>query len=335
MLLGVALTLAIAGGLALWLFARSSRDTLVHHVPSRSIAYAHLFLRPSTHQRVAIRDLLERLSLDVNDGDLKEALGRLLDPVLAVSGMSYEDDVSPWLGDQIGFYLLPGGEEAVLFEVEDGREGMARGAARAATSGREQITAVVVDDVLIVGTRDAVAAASSGPQQSLRTNDRYQKTLALLPEDRTLTLYTVSDQRRGIAAAGVARSDGAVFDLVAPGSQPREIGPGDLSDMIGTLDRTDVLPFGRIGDLLQRLEDGGPAVIAAMRATGILRDGGADLDKTLGDGFSSSLVLDVGRISTLVADPAPVFLRESGRYISHIVLGTHPEGTIRIFIGVK
>lgn len=343
-LLCAALFLTATGVFVLWLFAKPAEDNIVGFVPAESIAYVHLYLKPSTKQRMAIRDLLERLPLDADARSLKEALGRLLDPVLAVSGMNFKDDVSPWLGNQMGFFSLPGGQgEAVLLEIAEGLQDQAGHAAGKVTSDRLQIAAKIVEDVLIIGVPVAVTAAAGvgSAGSSLASSETYERAVELLPDDRTLTVYAAAseDQDSVASAGGVARPDGVALDLVVPGAETQEIGPGELSEMIGRLDRANVLPFDRFGDLLARIEEGGPLVVTALRVSGVLKGGGPEFDALLGEGFDSSLVLDAARVGEL-SGVLPIGdddsgLVESARYISHIVLGTHPDGTIRIFIGVK
>lgn len=345
-LLSVALSLAAAGVFLLWLFSKPARDGLVRFVPRDAVTYVHLYLEPSTQQRVAIRDLLGRLPLDAADAEeLKEALGRLLDPALAVSGMTYVRDISPWLGDQMAFYALPEGlGEAVLLTVGRGREDQAIRAANRVAASQREISAEILGDVLVVGAVDAVEAVAETHRgaQTLASYGPYREVVAPLPVDRTLTLYAMSEQGEpnlAVSAAGVARSDGVAFDLIVPGSEPPEISPGGLSEMIGRLDEAEVLPFDRFGDLLMRIEEGGPLVVAALRAAGVLREGEDSFDRMLGDGFASSLVVDAGRMEEL-SGTLTVGAEEDGpmewaRYISHIVLGTHANGTIRIVIGVK
>jgi hypothetical protein len=165
--------------------------------------------------------------------------------------------------------------------------------------------------------------------------------MAALPRDRTLTAYASSGGNEPgsvVVAAGVARSDGVGFDFAVPGRELAEVGPSDLARLIDRLDEVAVLPFDRFSDVLVQVDRSSPAVLGALRLAGVIRGGDARFDDELGDGYRSSLVLDGGRLHALVGSETPlsgsVDVMELTRYVSHIVLGTHPDGTrARLFIG--
>jgi hypothetical protein len=342
-LLVASFVLMATGSSVLWLFHKPARDEIVGFVPADAVAYAHLYLRPSTQQQLALRDLLERLPVDLEDADeLKEALGRLLDPVLRVSGMTYRRDVSGWLGDQMGSFALPGSTgQAVLLSIASGERDQAVAAARKALQGRAGISFEVVEDLLVIGSEAAVTVAS-GPvsgRRSLADDKGFQGALEPLPDDRILTVFARQDGSV-IAASGTARDAGVDLDISAPDMRIDEITPGSILQLLGRLDEADILPVDRFGGLLQALDEAAPQVITALRLSGVMADGDESFDEILGDGYSSSLVFDVERIESLSGflpslGTGPDDLLELARYISHIVLGTRTDKTIRIFIGVK
>jgi hypothetical protein len=344
LLLVLPVTLMALAGFVLWLFHKPARDEIVRFVPADAVAYAHLYLRPSTQQQLAIRDLLERLPVDVeNAEELKEALGRLLDPVLAVSGMTYKRDVSVWLGDQMAFFALPeGAGQAVLLEVKGDKDDLAREASEKALLKRPQLSSETVGDLIVIGNPEAVSAVSttaSNEGASLIDEESYSSAVDKLVGDRTLTVFA-SQHGAGIAATGWARSDGATLDISVPGEDMTEITPGNLAELLGKLDEADVLPLDRFGGLLQTLDEAGPQVLTALQLSGVMSEGTDAFDSMLGDGYESSLVVDAGRLEALsgfldMPQKGSGGVLELARYISHIVLGTRSDQTLRIFIGVK
>ncbi len=343
-LLVASFVLTAMGSFVLWLFHKPARDEIVRFVPSDVAAYAHLYLRPSTQQQLALSDLLARLPIDLKDAeDLKEALGRLLDPVLRVSGMSYRRDVSGWLGHQMGFFVLPADTgQAVLLSIEEDERNQALAAARQALKGRSGISFEVVEDLLVIGNDAAVTAAARtavSDRGSLEGDEGFQEVIDPLPDDRILSLFAKQDGSL-LAASGTARSEGIALDISAPGFQLDEVTPGDILQLLGRLDEADILPVDRFEGLLRSLDEAAPRVITALRLSGVMAGGDRGYDDTLEDGYSSSLVFDVGRIETLAGflpmlGRGPDGLFDLARYISHIVLGTRTDRTIRIFIGVK
>lgn len=343
-LLVASFVLLATGTSVLWLFHKPARDEIVRFVPSDAAAYAHLYLRPSTQQQLALRDLLERLPVDLDNAEeLKEALGRLLDPVLRVSGMTYRRDVSGWLGDQMGFFALPQNTgQAVLLSIAEDEHEQALAAVRRALEDRSGIAFAVVEDLLVIGNHDAVAVASdtgASAQGSLDGDEGFQGVIDPLPDDRILTVFA---RQNGsvVAASGTARDSGVDFDISAPGTHIDQVTPGDILRLLGRLDEADILPVDRFGGLLRSLDEAAPQVITALRLSGVMADGDERYDDILGDDYSSSLVFDVGRIEALSGFLPMLGVGQGGlldlaRYISHIVLGTRTDETIRIFIGVK
>jgi Protein of unknown function (DUF3352) len=87
-------------------FFAPADDRALDHVPKESFAYVNVFLHPSTAQRRAIRDLLERFPVETPDR-AEDLIGNLLDVPLSEIGLEFERDVKPWLGDQAAGFVLP------------------------------------------------------------------------------------------------------------------------------------------------------------------------------------------------------------------------------------
>lgn len=120
--------LVVGGGaFALTRLMAPAEDAAIEFVPSGAIGYANVFIRPSNDQRRALDSLLKKFpGIDTTDEAI-EKITDLLDKALAEGGMSYEDDVEPWLGDQMAAFFAGGGTPdvpnfAVLVESKNDGE---------------------------------------------------------------------------------------------------------------------------------------------------------------------------------------------------------------------
>ena len=90
-----------------------AEDAAIEYVPADAVGYTNVFIRPSNNQKQALDDLLRKLpGIDSTDEAIQKLVD-LLDEGLAEGGMSYEEDVEPWLGDQVAAFVTGGG----TFEV--------------------------------------------------------------------------------------------------------------------------------------------------------------------------------------------------------------------------
>lgn len=179
----VAAVVVGGGAIALTRFMAPSEDAAVSYVPADVIGYANVFIRPSNSQKQALDDLLRKFpGIDSTE----EAIDRLIEQIdagLEQEGMSYEEDVEPWLGDQVAVYFATGGTAelpnfAVLVESKDDAEleefvdGVAAASEVALVEreyegasywmqedGSEPIAAGVLEGFLAVGTEEAFKAS--------------------------------------------------------------------------------------------------------------------------------------------------------------------------------
>lgn len=207
--------LGAAGALAWQFFFAVAEDAAVELVPEDAFVYGNVFLDPSTGQKRAIEDLLERFPEAPNPDEAKDKLVELLDEGLAEIDATFEDDVDPWLGDQIaGFAVAPESadedpEGAFLIASEDNDAAQAfidkaiennpddmsfteesyegvsyrRGDDNSATG--------IVGDFIVIGTEEgfkSVVDVSEGPN-NLADSDRFNDTVDQLTDDRLFTLY--------------------------------------------------------------------------------------------------------------------------------------------------
>jgi hypothetical protein len=208
-------------------------DHAIDLVPKGSFAYVNVFLKPSTAQRRAIRDLLERFPAKTPER-AQELIANLLDEPLSEIGLEFERDIQPWLGDQIaGFVLPPESLEAdldggVLIATTD------EDATRAAFEkyrrkndvrtergtyrdhdleiGADGTVTGFLRSFLYVGTRAGFEAAADAEAsgESLGDTRRYQRGIRGLEEDRLAVGYVDS---AGFMSALVREADARLQPL--------------------------------------------------------------------------------------------------------------------------
>lgn len=354
------LLLGATGGFVLWLFHKPAHDTAAELVPAEASAYIHIFLRPSTQQRLALEELLHRLPLDGTPSDeFKDAIAGIVDPLLRGANLTYERDVRPWLGSQMAFFALEDlSQQAFLIAVKPDREWRAEDVATKLLGRRADLTHDMIGNYLAIGTVVALDAArrTADGGLSLASEPAFTATSGALTDQRVLTIYLPSSEAT-FATAGSVRGDGIVFDAVTRGADP----PGDpFTQAVDALADADALPFALVGGAISAI----PAilddrVVTALRLTGALQDGAPEWDELLGDGYEASAVIDVTKVRDLAGSLGLLdSFAGSGEgsdrlgsaldfldHISHIVAGTRgasvpdapagEEPTIRLLIGVK
>jgi Protein of unknown function (DUF3352) len=176
--------------------------------PAGSLVYGEATLRPEGDQKAALDDLVAKFP---GEGGAGDRIGRLMEKAFAESdsGLSYEDDIEPWLGDEAGFFVwkvAPGGEEAdaallVATDDEDAtveaveKEGGVRktdhGGHDLYVWSDEEGAAAVLEGWLVLGTPGGVKAAIDTAEdgETIEDEDRYQQTLEDAPEDRLGFVY--------------------------------------------------------------------------------------------------------------------------------------------------
>jgi Protein of unknown function (DUF3352) len=245
-----AVVLLVAGGVAfaaMQILDRPSEDAAIELVPADAYLYANLFIGPSTDQKQALDDLLNNFPKIESTDQAIDRLTGLLDEELQQVGLSYEEDVEPWLGDQVSFFMHgteidppslaallettdpdaaaaaidkareheggPDPEEAsyegVDYEVEQGDDGVAIG---------------FVDDFLVVGAEDSFKSVVDGSKDSvfegLVDNEEYQEAFDGLDDQNLFSLYV--DQGRLFEileeGGGLEGEDAAILEAF-PGIQ--------------------------------------------------------------------------------------------------------------------
>lgn len=199
---GVAVVLGVgaAGAVAVRRLVEGSPDRLVALVPADAVAYAHVNLQPSAANLLGLASLADRLE-EATGEDLLDA-DRLAEEV-GDDGPVFAEDVQPWLGRQAGaFALAPpsggDGEETdgavlVLVEERDAAEAFvvehvdtvgewdAGDGATGWLLGPDDAVLALTDDLLAVGTPEAVSAVLDPPDRSLADEVGYSELVDALP----------------------------------------------------------------------------------------------------------------------------------------------------------
>jgi len=200
-------TLAVAAGCG---NDSSSSSGAASLAPGGSLVYAEATLDPEADQQAAAESLIEKFP---GEGSARDRIRGLMESAFSDSGLSYEKDVEPWLGDEAAFFVSnvsPAGGDAsgaalVATEdegkTEDAIEKAGKGDAKKASYRDHDYhafdgdTAVgVLDGWLVVGNAAGFKAAvdASEDGKSIEDNDRYETALADAPEERLGFVYVNS-----------------------------------------------------------------------------------------------------------------------------------------------
>jgi hypothetical protein len=178
----VAALLVVGGGaFALTRFLAPADDAAVALAPADTLMYANLFIRPSNDQKLALDDLLRKFPGVESADDVIQKIVDALDEEIADQGFTYEEDIEPWLGDQLALFVAPGpspDEPAAAFMAESKDDGAADQFIRTIADEEgvsledrdhegvsyradpeEDGAVVVLDGFLVFGTEDGVKAA--------------------------------------------------------------------------------------------------------------------------------------------------------------------------------
>ncbi len=100
-----AAALVVVAGLGIGAIAfvlRGSSDVITSMVPDDASVYATVYLDPSLGQKLALRDLLKRFPATDTSAELDQQLQEFFDSTFQDSGLSFETDIKPWVGGQLG-----------------------------------------------------------------------------------------------------------------------------------------------------------------------------------------------------------------------------------------
>lgn len=220
--LGVAaFVLAACGGGGSGTTASSGPDP-ASLVPANSPLYFESVVKPAGDQRAAVDSFLQKIS---GRSDVGSLVVQSFDKQLQKSGVNYENDIAPWLGERLGAFATklgqsPGGaavvpttdpgaamttfEKAARATPADGK--LEKSSYRGTDYDVQGTTSFgVVGDFFVAGTDDAFKAAvdTAGGGASLAGSSSYRSALAGAPADR---LATVVADPKSIVDAVLASS---------------------------------------------------------------------------------------------------------------------------------
>ena len=225
-LIGLVAIAVVAGYLVLFAGAGDRAATLA---PAATVAYANVYLQPSTGQQANLSGLIGRLPGFADEAALDEKVDQVVQNLLATTGIDYRADVKPWLGDQIAVAAWPIGSDAtqastvILADVSDQDAALSSIAAITADQGltfttetyegvelqvAEGTAYAVVDGMLVVGNgANAVHAVvdTSGGGDSLAAQPAFTDAMDDQPNDYLASFY--------VDLAALADASGTTADL--------------------------------------------------------------------------------------------------------------------------
>jgi hypothetical protein len=188
----------------------SSSSGAASLAPGGSVVYGEATLDPDDDQQAAIDSLIEKFP---GEGSAGERIRGLMEKAFSESdtGLSYAEDIEPWLGDQAGFFvtsLTPGADPAAALLVAADDEGKAEDAIAKAAKGEGKAAsykghdyyvlgdsidgaAGVVDGWVVLGSESGFKAAVDTAEGGapLQEEEAYTKALADAPEERLGFVY--------------------------------------------------------------------------------------------------------------------------------------------------
>lgn len=205
-LFAFSLILAGAGFYLLSFFEGAPTAVLHGHVPANADVFVSVFVRPSTAQKAALRDLFG------DEAKATSTVESIFDSVLGRFDMRFSEDVRPWASDEAGAFLR-GTDYGILFETEDAKaasssalqvltressappieatyEGARFSFVKSFGDTQLPLAAGLVEDVLVIGTpggfKDAVDAAKG---VSLADDQSFEQGVDGMTIDRLGTIY--------------------------------------------------------------------------------------------------------------------------------------------------
>lgn len=206
----VAVLLVGGGAFALTRLLAPAEDDAIAFAPADSLFYANVFVRPSNEQKRSFDALVRKFPGVESGEDLIQKIVDALEEDLEESGVNYEEDIEPWLGDQVALFASPGatpGEPAVAILIESKNDGAAQDFIESAAeedgvelesrsykgedyrfdpSGPDPVGALVLDGFLVFGTDDGIKDAidtSQGETESLEDDETFVNTTDPLRDD--------------------------------------------------------------------------------------------------------------------------------------------------------
>ena len=168
-----ALLAIVVAGLFAWTRYRApATDHAIQLVPANARAYLHVFLKPSTQQRRALRSLLELFPETDEEEEAESFVDDVLRETLARVGLDVSRDAAEWLGNEAAIYLIPEQEDPVAVLAVDDDDRALEDLADAVPDG---VQVEIVDDFVVIGSAAAIdASAAAADGESLAESRRYE-----------------------------------------------------------------------------------------------------------------------------------------------------------------
>lgn len=186
--------------------------------PVDALAFVSLNLDPSIEQQRSLLAIARRFpgAGDKTKGEFESARDEAIADLLEDSGLDYERDVQPWLGNEVALAVLPAGRGRTPYfvaMVETGDEAKARAAIeKAAAAGDFEGAYSVVDDFVLLSDQedeagdqaalDLIAAQAGKDDGGLAESEAFTTVVDELAGDRLLLAW--ADVQRALEQAGDA-----------------------------------------------------------------------------------------------------------------------------------
>ena len=217
--------MTLLAGAGLYINSRlraSAVDHAIELVPANARAYLHVFLKPSTTQRRALRDLLEKFPSTDEEDEAETFVTDLLRDVLGRLDVDVDPENVDWLGNEVAAYLPVGSSDPILLIAVDDEE-EARSLLSDALDGRPNLAIEFVDGFAVIGPSLSIDASEDARDgSSLATSTEYENLMNRLDDDR-IALVFIRDSfgpyiPDALATLRIEDTD-VIVDAVAPAGE--------------------------------------------------------------------------------------------------------------------
>ncbi|ANS78871.1 hypothetical protein SGUI_1475 [Serinicoccus hydrothermalis] len=230
---GVAAAAVIGGGTAFALMMGGGGDRPDSVLPGEVAAYAQIDLDPSAGQKVAAVRFFQGLDSDLeqrfSDGEWREWVWEQLEEQgEAPEGVSFEEDIEPWLGDRAGVAMMPAGEGeepavAVALQVKDGDAATAF-LDEHLSDDAEELGYYLEGDYVVFSQADTLDAVRSAAEAgSLSDNEDFTSDMEDLGEAGVMAMWADLSQIDDIDASAFDPSLEMTEEQLGMGAEQPEV----------------------------------------------------------------------------------------------------------------
>lgn len=309
--LAVAVLVLLAGGAAAIVARGGDSAGVETKVPADAVAFVKVSLKPSVEQKAALAQLVSRMGSDGRER-LESGIDDLLNEMLSESGLTYDDDVRPWIGSQIGIAVrapgAAGAEPAVVALAVTEDESAARTALEKIKD--DEFAFEVAEGIAYMASDSAVIDAFRAEAEKgsvLADSEAFRSARESVGGDGLVLMWADGSRFKDLAAASGVPSEmlnsfaGAQSGVVAVAVRAEEEGIAMVGHQFGSEDAK-----ARAGKpkLLESTSSGliasvtgfdiGAGIAAALKNAGKAGEAGAAIGTAL-DAVRESLGIDVER----------------------------------------